>query len=144
MTNILFVCHGNICRSPMKDMVKKEGLEKEFLIESAATSTEELGNGVYPPVFKLLKEYGIDPSGKRARQIRYEDYDKYDIIIGMDSANIYNLNRFFDDKDNEIHLLLEYAGISRDISDPWYTRDFNATWDDVNLGCKHLLDSLKN
>ena len=145
MIKILFICHGNICRSPMaefvmKDLVEKAGLSDKFQIESAATSTEELGNPVYPPARRKLKEHGIDCSGKTARQITKADYAKFDLLIGMDSANIRNMTRICGgDPDGKIHLLLEYAGRPGDVADPWYTRDFDAAWRDIEAGCKGLL-----
>ena len=149
MTKILFVCHGNICRSPMaefvmKDMVKREGLENRINIESAATSAEEIGNGVYPPVRAKLMEHSIDPSGKRARQLEPEDYSRYDLIIGMDTANIRNMQRLFGgDRDGKIYRLLDISGEKRDVADPWYTRDFEQTWKDIQEGCAALLDKIK-
>ena len=148
MRNILFVCHGNICRSPMaefvmKDLVKKAGLENQFHIESAATSTEEIGNPVYPPARRKLKEHGIDCSGKTARQLTRADYDRYDLLIGMDSANLRNMRRICgEDTDEKIHLLLDFTNRPGDVADPWYTRDFEATWRDVLEGCQGLLAHL--
>ena len=148
MIKVCFICHGNICRSPMaefilKDLVSKEKLEDKIYVESCATSTEELGNAVYPPVYKLLSEYGIDCSKKRARKIKKEDYDNFDLLVAMDNENLYNLNRMFDDKMNKIHLLLSFARIDKEIADPWYTRDFNKTWDEIMTGCKELLVFIK-
>ena len=153
MVKIMFVCHGNICRSPMaefvlKDMVRKRGLENEFLISSSATSTEEIWNGignpVYPPVKAILKMHGIDASDKRAVQLKLNDYDKYDLFIGMDSANIRNMTRILGgDRDNKIHKLMEYTGSNADVSDPWYTRDFDRCYEDIYAGCKALLDFLE-
>ena len=149
MTKILFICHGNICRSPMaefvmKDIVKKTGLESEFYIESAATSTEELGNPVYRPARQLLNSHGIFCDEKRARQITKKDYDNFDMLIGMDEANIRNMHRAFGgDPDNKIYKLLAFAGSDRDVADPWYTRDFEKTWRDVNAGCSALLEYIK-
>ena len=116
MIKVLFICHGNICRSPMaefvmKDLVKKAGLEEMFSIASAATSTEEIGNSVYPPARRKLAEHGIGCAGKRARQMTRQDYAEYDLLIGMDNANIRNMNRISGgDPEGKIHLLLEYAG----------------------------------
>ncbi len=149
MTRILFVCHGNICRSPMaefvmKKIVKDAGLEDEFYIESAATSTEELGNPVYPPVKRLLAEHSISCAGKVARQIRRADYDDFDYIIGMDSANYRNMHRILgEDPEEKIHLLMDYTDRPGDVADPWYTRDFEETWRDVNEGCKGLLNTIR-
>ena len=146
MKKILFVCLGNICRSPMaefvmKDLVAKAGQADEFEIASAATSREEIGNSVYPPVRKLLNAHGIDCSGKTARQLEKADYEKYDLLIGMDSANIRNMNRICGgDPEGKIHLLLSYTDRCADVADPWYTGDFEATWRDVQAGCRALLD----
>lgn len=116
----------------------------DYLVESAATSTEELGNPVYPPARKKLSEHGIDCSGKRARQMNRLDYDRFDLLIGMDHANIRNMTRISGgDPDNKIHMLMEYAGKAREVADPWYTRDFEATWRDVNEGCAALLKLLE-
>ena len=150
MTRILFVCHGNICRSPMaefvmKDLVKKAGLEGQFHIESAATSTEEIGNPVYPPARRKLAEHGIGCAGKTARQLKNKDYDQYDLLIGMDQPNFRNMHRICGgDPDGKIHLLMEFAGRPKaEVADPWYTGDFEQTWQDVLAGCKGLLDSLR-
>ena len=148
MIKILFVCHGNICRSPMaefvmKKFVKEAGLEKEFLIASAATSREELGNAVYLPARRKLAEHGITCSGKRAVQMTAADYDRYDYIIIMDRNNARNIRRIIgSDPQNKVRLLMEYAGSSRDVADPWYTGDFEATWRDVTEGCQALLDHI--
>ena len=145
MHKILFVCHGNICRSPMAEFVMKKlvsdmGLSHEFYIESAATSREEIGNPVYQPVRKLLSQHGIDTSGKTARQMTKGDYDRFDYIVAMDRNNLRNMERIIGrDTEGKVSLLLHHAGIDRDVADPWYTRDFEATWDDVNVGCKALL-----
>ena len=149
MIKILFVCHGNICRSPMaefvmKDMVKRQGLAEQFYIASAATSTEEIrnsvGNPVYPPAKHKLAEHGISCEGKRAVQLQRSDYAKYDYLIGMDSANIRNMHRILGgDPENKIRKLLSFAGSDRDISDPWYTGDFDATFRDATEGCEALL-----
>lgn len=148
MTRILFVCHGNICRSPMaefimKDLVKKVGLENQFLIASAATSTEEIGNPVYPPARRKLAEHGISCGGKTARQLTKGDYAQYDLLIGMDRDNIRNMNRICGgDPDGKIKLLLDYTDHPGDVADPWYTGDFDATWRDVLEGCQGLLRSI--
>ena len=146
---ILFVCHGNICRSPMaefvfNDIVAKKGLAGKYHADSAATSSEEIGNPVYPPVRQLLYSKGISTKGKTSRRIRKDDYDQYDLIIGMDSANMRNLRLFFDDKKGKLHSLLSYAGSSRDISDPWYTDDFDTCYSDVLEGVTALIKSLEN
>ena len=148
MTKILFVCHGNICRSPMaefvmKDLVHKAGLEDQFRIASAATSAEEIGNPVYPPARRKLAEHGISCAGKTARQLRREDYGQWDLFIGMDEANLQNMRRLFGgDPEGKCSLLLSHAGRSGEVADPWYTRDFEATWKDVAEGCRALLDEL--
>lgn len=149
MTKILFVCHGNICRSPMaefvmKDLVKKAGLEKQFQIDSAATSTEEIGNPVYPPAKRKLREHGIDCTGKTAQQLRNNDYDAYDLLIGMDNANLRNMHRICGgDYAGKLHLLMDYTDRPGEVADPWYTDNFEITWNDVLEGCQGLLDSLK-
>jgi len=148
MIKILFVCHGNICRSPMgefimKDLVKKAGREEEFHIESAATSTEEIGNPVYPPARRKLAEHGIGCAGKTARQLTKADYDRFDLLIGMDSANIRNMNRICGgDPEGKIRMMMDYTDRPGDVSDPWYTGDFEATWNDVLEGCTNLLAQL--
>lgn len=148
MAHILFVCLGNICRSPMaefvmKDLVKKAGLEKEFHIESAATSSEETGNPVYPPARQKLKEHGIDCTGKTARQLTKADYEKYDLLIGMDRQNLSGMQRICGgDPNGKIRLLMDYTKTSKEVADPWYTGDFEATWQDVEEGCNALLKTL--
>ncbi|MCD7768911.1 MAG: low molecular weight phosphotyrosine protein phosphatase [Oscillospiraceae bacterium] len=147
MTKILFVCHGNICRSPMaefvmKDMVEKAGVAERFYIESAATSREELGNPVYPPARRKLAEHGISCAGKTARQLRREDYDEFDLLIGMDKENLHNIRRLWEDREGKISLLLDFTLHPRDVADPWYTGDFEATWQDIQSGCAALLAKL--
>ena len=147
--NILFVCHGNICRSPMaefilKDLVKSKGLEDSFHIESAAVSTEETGSPIYPPAKRCLTQHGVwfDPA-KRARQITKSDYQKYDIIICMDSSNLRLIKHIIpDDPEHKIHLMMSYAGSSRDVADPWYTGDFEKTFQDIIKGCEAMLENL--
>ena len=145
MTRILFICHGNICRSPMaefvmKDLVKKAGLEARFHIESAATSTEEIGNPVYPLARRKLAEHGIDCAGKTARQLRNSDYDNFDLLIGMDRANLRNMHCICGgDFAGKLHLLMDYTDRPGDVADPWYTDDFETTWRDVLAGCQGLL-----
>lgn len=145
MNKILFVCLGNICRSPMaefvmKDIVEKAGLSHEFEIASAATSTYEIGNPVYPPARQKLAEHGIDCKGKTARQITKRDYDYYDYIVAMDHSNLRNLrNMLGEDPQRKISLLMDYTSRPADVADPWYTGDFQATWDDVTEGCEALL-----
>lgn len=145
MIRILFLCHGNICRSPMaefimKDLVKKAGLEQSIQIESAATSTEEIGNPVYPPARRKLSEHGIDCSGKRARQLLNSDYEKYDLLIGMDRANLRSMYRICGgDFADKMHLLMDFTDRPGEVADPWYTDDFDTTWRDVEEGCRGLL-----
>ena len=149
MTKILFVCHGNICRSPMAEFIMKKmvddmGLSKEFYIESAATSTEEIGNPVHYGTRQVLRKYNVDFSKKRAVQITRADYDRFDLIIGMDSYNLRNMTRIFgDDREGKISLLLDYTDEPRDVADPWYTGDFDATERDILNGCRGLLKRLK-
>lgn len=148
MTKILFICHGNICRSPMaeyvmKDLVAKAGLAEEFYIRSAATSREEIGNPVYPPARRKLAQHGIGCDGHAARQVTKKDYAEFDYLIGMDSANISNIRRICGgDPQGKVSLLLDWVGQSRDVADPWYTGDFEATWQDVLAGCTELLKQL--
>ena len=156
MTKILFICHGNICRSPMAEFIMKEIVQNaglraaaspddvgDIYIESAATSTEELGNPVYPPAKAVLASHGISCDGKRARRIRPDDYEKYDHLIGMDDANIRNMLRMFgSDPEHKISKLLDHAGSGRDVADPWYTRDFTKTYEDIKRGCEALFEVL--
>ncbi|MGN1111603.1 MAG: low molecular weight protein-tyrosine-phosphatase [Acutalibacteraceae bacterium] len=149
MTKIMFVCHGNICRSPMaqfvmQDMVDKAGLHDEFYISSAATSTEEIGNPVHPGTRRKLNENGISCEGKRAVQIKSADYERYDYIIVMDSLNMRNLRRIIknDDK-HKIHKLLDFTPGGGDIADPWYTGNFDVTYSDIVRGCQGLLERVR-
>ena len=150
MIKILFVCHGNICRSPMaefvfKDMVKKQGVASEFYIASAATSTEEIGNPVHPGTRNKLAQVGISVSGKYAVQMKKSDYQKYDYIIGMDRQNYRNMLRIVGkDEEQKISLLLDYTDHPRDVADPWYTGDFEKTYEDVTAGCEGLLAHIKS
>ena len=150
MKKILFVCHGNICRSPMAEYVMKHLVEQaqltdQYLIASAATSTEEIGNPVYPPARRKLAEHGIGCQGHAARQLTRADYQRFDLLVGMDSANIRNMNRICGgDPKGKIVLLLNLIAPTSprygcDVSDPWYTGDFEATWQDVLEGCQTLL-----
>ena len=145
---ILFVCHGNICRSPMaefvmKHLVEEKGLQDHFEIASAATSTEELGNPVYPPARRKLAEHGIGCQGKTARQMTMDDYRNYDYIIVMDRNNVRNLHRLLGgDPDQKISLLMDYTRRPGQVADPWYTGDFEATWIDVLEGCEGLLEHI--
>ena len=149
MIRVMFVCHGNICRSPMAEFIMKKlvtdaGLGNRFYITSSATSTEELGNPVYPPARLELAKHGIGCSGKDAIQLRKSDYNKYDYFIGMDTANIRNMNRIFgSDRDGKIYKLLSFTGRSDDVSDPWYSRRFDTAYADIEKGCKGLLAKLK-
>lgn len=149
MKRILFVCHGNICRSPMaeyimKKLVSDNGLDHEFEIASAATSTEEIGNAVYPPARRKLAQHGIRCDGHAARQITRRDYAYYDLIIGMDAYNMRNMLRFFgDDPEDKIHLLMDYTDTPKDVADPWYTGNFDATWNDCLRGCTALLSFIE-
>ena len=150
MKKILFVCHGNICRSPMaefvmKDLVKKAGLESQFYIESAATSREEIGNPVYPPARQKLKEHGISCKGHVARQLTNQDYEEYDLLIGMDQANLRSMYRICGgDFADKMSLLMEHTDHPGDVADPWYTGDFEATWQDVLAGCQGLLKEIEH
>ena len=153
MIKIMFVCHGNICRSPsaefiMKDIVKKNGREEDFFISSSATSTEEIfngiGNPIYPPAKAELEKNGIICGEKRAVQLTKTDYEKYDLIIGMDSANIRNMHRIFGgDKDNKIRKLMEFTSRGGDVADPWYSGNFSVAYRDIYEGCMALFDVLK-
>jgi len=146
MIKILFVCLGNICRSPMaefilKEMVRQRNLENDFFIESAATSSEEVGNEMHIGTRKKLNEKGISYTYRVARKLSKLDYDKYDYIIGMDKNNIWNMERIFgQDKANKIFRLLEFSDNVRDIADPWYTGNFEQTYNDVVEGCNGLLE----
>ena len=149
MTRVLFVCYGNICRSPaaefiFRDMLVQAGREDDFFVSSAAVSDEEIGNGVYPPMKKLLDAHGIDCSGKTARQITRADYGRYDLIIYMDEIIRRELKLMFGgDPDGKLHNLLDYAGkTGAEISDPWYTRQFQTAWDEITEGCEGLLKAL--
>ena len=145
---ILFVCHGNICRSPMaefvlKALVKAKGIEDQYYIESAAVTTDELGNPIYPPAKRCLSQHGVsfDPA-KRARQITRADYDLFDRIICMDASNMRLIRRIIpSDPDGKIHLLMSYAGSGPDVADPWYTGDFETAFQDILMGCEAMLNS---
>lgn len=154
MIKIMFVCHGNICRSPMaefifKHLIVQNGTEKDFFVSSSATSTEEIWNGignpVYPPARDELAKHGISCNGKRAVQLQKSDYEKYDLFIGMDSANIRNMHRILGgDPDNKIHKLMDYTGRGGDVADPWYSDRFDITYRDVYEGCAALLEAIEN
>ena len=148
MIKVLFVCWGNICRSPMceymmKDLVKRKGIADEFYIESAATSTEEIGNGVYPPAKRKLASVGISCNEKRARQLTKADYSKFDYIIGMEDLNMrYMLRILGSDPDGKLYNLLDFTDHPRAIADPWYTGDFDQTYDDIVEGLDGFLNFL--
>lgn len=154
MIKILFICHGNICRSPMaefmfKDKIAKANLSNKIHIESAATTDDEIyhgvGNPVYPPARKILADHGISCDGKRARQIVKEDYNKFDYLICMDAENIRHMRHLWpQDPEHKIYKMLSFANLDRDVADPWFTRDFQATWDDLELGCNGLLTKIQN
>ncbi len=145
---ILFVCHGNICRSPMaefalRDMAEKAGRAAEFEVASAATSGEELGSPVYPPVQRLLARRGIGCAGKTARRLARADYGHYDLLIGMDGQNLANMRRICGgDPAGKLCLLMDFTDRPGPVADPWYTRDFEAAWRDVSEGCRGLLAAL--
>ena len=149
MKKILFICHGNICRSPMaemilKDMVRKCGLQEQFDIASCATSTEEIGNPVYPPARAELARQGIKCEQRVARQLTRVDYEKYDLLIGMDSYNIRNMHRMLGgDPQGKIRRMMDYTARGGDVADPWYTGDFSVTYRDICEACEGLLQSLK-
>ena len=144
----MFVCHGNICRSPMaefifKDMLVKKGIQDDFFVASSATSTEEIGNPVYPPAKAELAKHGISGEGKRAVQIKKSDYDKYDLFIVMDSNNLRNISRIFgDDPECKVHKLMDYTGRGGDVADPWYSDRFDIAYQDIYEGCEALLKTL--
>ena len=148
MIKVMFVCHGNICRSPMAEFIMKKlvgdaGLADEFYIASAATSTEEIGNPVYPPAREELHKHGISCKGKYAVQLKAADYDKYDLFIAMDDRNMRNIRSIFrSDPGCKVRKLLTYAGRGDDVSDPWYTRRFDVAYADILEGCTALLSSI--
>ena len=148
MIKIMFVCHGNICRSTMaeflmKDLVKKLGEDKEFLIASAGTSSEEEGNPVHYGTRKILDRLGISCAGKYAQKLKASDYDKYDYFVCMDRRNLVNIERIFKDTKGKVSLLMSYAGDSRDVSDPYWTGDFEGVYRDIDLGIRELYKFLK-
>jgi len=147
MTRILYICHGNICRSPMaefimKALVRSRGLENDYFIESAAVSAEETGNPIYPPAKRCLSQHGVPfDNAKRARQVTRADYDRFDRLICMDSSNLRLLRRVIpSDPEGKIHLLMSYTGVGRDVADPWYTGDFETSFQDILEGCEAMLE----
>ena len=148
MTRILFVCLGNICRSPMaeflfRDLAEKAGLAARFEVASAGTSSEEYGNPVYPPARRKLAEHGISCAGKTARQMTRADYDRYDLLIGMEQYHLSAMRRIGGgDPAGKLHRLLDYTARPGDIDDPWYTGDFDTAWDEIEAGCRALLAQL--
>ena len=149
MQRVLFICYGNICRSTMAEsvfteLVRRAGREAEFAIDSAATSTEEIGNPVYPPARRILAAHGIRCEGHAARQMSAQDYEKYDLLIGMDSSNITRMRRICGgDPDGKMSRLLDHTCRPGDVADPWYTGEFETTWRDIEEGCRALLDELR-
>ena len=149
VVKILFICHGNICRSPMaefimKDLVREAGLEWKFEIASAATSAEELGNPVYPPARRELAAHGISCKGKTARQLSRRDYAEWDHLIAMERYNIRNMQRIIgEDPENKVSLLMQHAGRDEDIEDPWYSGKFSKVYDQIREGCEALLEELR-
>ena len=148
MKRILFVCHGNICRSPMaefmlKRMVRRSGLEDDYEIASAATHDEEIGNPVYPMARQELAKHGIGCPGHSARQLTPDDYSRYDLIVGMDEANMNDMQTLFGgDPDGKLHLMMDYVGKHRDVADPWFTRNFTTTWNDLQASLTALFNQL--
>ena len=148
MIKIIFLCHGNICRSPMaefvmKDIIEKAGLSSEYVIVSAATSREEIGNDIHSGTKRVLKEHGIPFESRQARQITKADYDEFDYLVAMDYENLHNIARIVgNDKNGKVKLLMEFAGERREVADPWYTRNFEVTYNDVNKGCMSLFSFL--
>lgn len=146
MIKVLFICHGNICRSPaaeliLRELLRRAGLSGDYEIASAATSSEELGNPVYPPMRRVLAAHGLDCAGKTARKLRRRDYDDYDLLIGMDEENLWSMRRLFGgDPDRKLRNFMDFAGFpGEEIADPWYTRDFERAYSDLRLACEGLL-----
>ena len=147
MKKIMFLCHGNICRSPMaeyvmKDLVRKAGLENELEITSGAVSDEEWFNPIYPPAQRKLREKGIPFGHHSAHKISKAEFDAQDLVIVMDRSNLRWLTRLVGDFDGKVHMMMEYACVARDVADPWYTGDFEQTYQDVLAGCKGLLEQI--
>lgn len=149
MIKILFICHGNICRSPMaayvmKDLIKKAGLEADIMVDSAAVSREELGHPMYPPAFEELARHGISGEGHCAKEMQRSDYDQFDLLIGMDNSNMRRMQHLIgDDVAQKCYRLMDFTNQSRDVADPWYTGDFEQTWHDVCEGCQALLQWIR-
>ena len=149
MKKILFVCHGNICRSPMAEMIfkhllRQQGLADQFEVASAATSTEEIGNPIYPPARRELAAHGVPVEKRGARQVTVHDYAHFDLLIGMDNANIRNMTRIAGgDPEGKIRMMLDYTNRPGEVADPWYTGNFDETWEDVFEGCTNLLELLQ-
>ena len=145
MIKVWFVCHGNICRSPMaeyilKALLRARGLEDRYYVESAAVSTEEIGNPIYPPARRCLSQHGIPFDVRQARQITRADYERFDRIICMDASNLRMLRYIIpDDPQGKVHLMMSYTGRSRDVADPWYTGDFETTFQDILTACEAML-----
>ncbi len=142
---IMFICHGNICRSPMaefimKELVRQAGLEDSFEIASSATSREEIGSDIYPPAQRELKHHGTPFTSRAARQFTTQEYEKWDLLICMDRNNLRNLSRITTDPAGKVRLLMDYTDRPGDVADPWYTGDFHVTWQDIHDGCTGLLD----
>lgn len=150
MLRILFVCHGNICRSPMaefimKDIVTRDGTSDYFHIESCATSNEEIGNDIYPPVRRVLDKHGVRYENRSARRMTSDDYSRFDMIIAMDHWNIRNMSGFIgDDPDGKVSLMMSFAGRDTDVDDPWYTGDFDRTYGEIRLACESLYKAVKS
>lgn len=148
MIKILFICHGNICRSPMaefvmKDIVEKAAKEVEYFISSCATTNDEIGNDMYPNAKRVLDLHHIPYEKREARRFQRSDYDKYDYIIVMDDENLYDIAYTIEDKDKKVYKLMSFLGMSRDVSDPWYTRNFDVAYDDIYKGCCALFKYLE-
>lgn len=148
MNKIMFVCHGNICRSPMaefvmKKLVSQRGLADEFIIKSSATSSEEIGNPIYPPAAGVLRKHGIEPTDRRAVKLVASDYDKYDMFVLMDEQNRRNIMRMFgDDKMDKVTMLMDYTDRGGSVADPWYSGDFETAFCDIYDGCSALLENI--
>ena len=149
MTRVLFVCHGNICRSPMaeivfKNIIRENGAEARFSVDSSATSYEEIGNPIYPPAKRILKKYDVPFEEHYAKKLYPQDYPKYDLFVVMDENNMRNIRRIFtSDGDNKIKKLMDFTPLGGDVADPYYSGDFEKTYEDILVGCKALFDYLK-